>query len=71
VHIRLSGCVTRAPSGRFLLKYYIAEFYEKLSIKSTFGYNHIKIRVTVHEDKTKYGLLFRAIENRLQTIDVL
>jgi len=43
------------------VKYYITDFNEKLSRKSTFGYNCINIWGTLHEDLTKYGLLFRAI----------
>jgi len=71
MYIRLSACVTWAPSGRIFVKCYAADFYEKLSRKSTFGYNHIKIWGNLHEDITKGGLLFRSIENRLKTTDFL
>jgi len=71
MYVRLSACVTWAPSGRIFVKCYIADFYAKLSRKSTFGYNYIKIWGTLHANITKYGLFFRAIENRLKTTDFL
>ena len=66
MYIRLSACVAWVPSGGIFVKCYIADFCAKRSRKCTFGYD-IKIWGTLHEDITKYGLLFRTIQNRLKT----
>jgi hypothetical protein len=53
-HVCLSEYMCSDPNRRIFVKFYIRDFRENLSRKSTFSYNQTKTPGTLHEDQ--YGL---------------
>jgi hypothetical protein len=48
--VRLSTCISPAPTGRMSVEFDTEDFYEALSKKFSFGYSRTKMSVNLHDD---------------------